>query len=333
MSPDTLLYLSASDVASALDHVDVVAAVTDALVAHGRGETILPTEAYLGWEHEGETLRSLSMPGLTGRQPGVKIINANPANPRRGLPRASGLFLLLDPADGRPTCILEAAQISCLRTAAVTAISAHLLGPDPIEQIALIGAGALARCHLMLLPGRLPQLREVRLHDLDHRRATALAEETPDRRVKVCDTAEEAIRAAQLVVPLTTTSSGYIAHDWLKPGTLLVNISLDDPRPEVILRADKLFVDDCNLVTQDERRLLGHMLRAGQIRHRDDADNDRRAIDGELGELLTGKCEGRTRKDQIIVVNPFGLAIEDLAVAEQVHRHALENGLGTWLKR
>jgi hypothetical protein len=70
-----------------------------------------------------------------------------------------------------------------------------------------------------------------------------------------------------------------------------------------------------------------------KTRNRDDADNKRRAIDGELGELLTGKREGRTRSDEIIVVNPFGLALEDLAVSQQIHRHALKNGLGTWLKR
>jgi len=75
---DPLLYLSACDVAGALESVDVVAAVTAALTAHGNRETILPAEAYLRWEHAGETLRSLSMPGLVDGCAGVKIINANP---------------------------------------------------------------------------------------------------------------------------------------------------------------------------------------------------------------------------------------------------------------
>jgi N-[(2S)-2-amino-2-carboxyethyl]-L-glutamate dehydrogenase len=329
---DTLLYLSARDVARALESVDVVQAVTTALTAHGRNETILPAEAYLSWEDAGEAVRSLSMPGLVDGCAGVKIINANPSNPGRGLPRASGLTLLFNLQSGQPVCILEGARISCLRTAAVTAIAADLLGTQPIERLALLGAGALARCHLKLLPPKLPDLREIRLYDLERARASTLAASTGAATI-VCNSAERAIRGAQLVVPLTTTSSGYIPYDWLDPGALLVNVSLDDPLPEVVLRADKLFVDDWALVAADERRLLGRMLRAGQICSPNEARDGSRPIDGELGELLTGARTGRSHTDEIILLNPFGLAIEDLALAHHVYHHALQLDLGTTLER
>ena len=84
-------------------------------------------------------------------------------------------------------------------------------------------------------------------------------------RLEVAPSAEGAIRPAQLIVPVTTTTTGYIALDWLQPGAILVNVSLDDPLPEVALRADRLFVDDWPLVRADSRRLLGRMYRAGQI--------------------------------------------------------------------
>lgn len=323
MRVDTLLYLSGSDVAAALDHVDVVGAVAAALAAHGRGETILPAEAYLGWEHDGEALRSLAMPAAVDSAPGVKIINANPANPGRGLPRASGLTVLFDPASGRPLCVMEGARISCLRTAAVTAIAAELLAVAPVERLALIGAGALARCHLELLPPRLPQLREIRVYDRERKRAESLATSLATS-VTVSDSAEQAIRGAGLIVTVTTTTRPYLRYDWLRPGGLLVNVSLDDPLPEVFLRADKVFVDDWNLIAADEHRLLGRLLREGTIA---------RADDGELGRLLAGTQQGRSHPDEIIVVNPFGLAIEDLAVAEQVYAFATASGLGTSLDR
>jgi ornithine cyclodeaminase/alanine dehydrogenase-like protein (mu-crystallin family) len=318
MSADTLLYLSGSDVAAALDHVDVVGAVASALAAHGRGETILPAEAYLGWEYDGDRLRSLSMPASLDSTTGVKIINANPANPARGLPRASGLTVLFDPGSGRPLCVMEGARISCLRTAAVTAVANELLAATPVERLALIGAGALARCHLELLPRRLPQLREIRVYDREPKRARALAG------VTVCDSAEQAIRGAGLIVTVTTTTTPYVRHDWLQPGALLVNVSLDDPLPEVFLRADKLFVDDWDLIADDEHRLLGRMLRDGRIA---------RAEQRELGRLLANGDPRRSHPDEIIVVNPFGLAIEDLAVAQQVYDYATASGLGTHLDR
>ncbi|MDQ3992887.1 MAG: ornithine cyclodeaminase [Actinomycetota bacterium] len=330
---DTILYLSRRDVARALGGVDVVETISSALSAHGRGETVLPAEAYLAWDHADERLRSLSMPGLVDRCPGVKLINANPANPGRGLPRASGLIVLFDIETARPTCILEGGRISCLRTAAVTAVAAGILGTQPIERLALLGAGALAECHLQLLPARLPALHWIRLYDLDPARAAKLAAAAADARIVVCDSAERAIRGAELVVPVTTTTSGYIRYEWLQPGALLVNVSLDDPLPEVVLRAAKIFVDDWTLVAQDERRLLGRMLRAGQISGPAEAADGVPAIDGELGQLLTGACEGRSSPDEIILVNPFGLAIEDLALARRVQQHALELGLGTALER
>jgi len=233
---------------------------------------------------------------------------------------------------GQPVCILEGARISCLRTAAVTAIAADLLGTHPIERLALLGAGALARCHLELLPPRLPKLSEIRLYDLDPKRASTLAAGTAAATI-VCDSAAQAIRGAQLVIPLTTTSSGYIQYDWLDPGALLVNVSLDDPLPEVVLRADKLFVDDWALVAADERRLLGRMLRVGQICGPNEMRDGARPIDGELGELLTSANKGRSHADEIILLNPFGLAIEDLALAHRVYHHALQLDLGTMLER
>ena len=320
MTADTILYLSGEDVAAALEHVDAIAAVAAALEAHGRGETILPPEAYLGWERDGEALRSLCMPGCLDSTPGVKVINGNPANPTRGLPRASGLTILFDPATAQPVCVMEAARISCLRTAAVTAIAAELLAAHPVERLALLGAGALARCHLRLLPPRLLDLCEIRVHDVEPARARALEVEIP---LVACDSPEEAIRGAELVVAVTTTTAGYIRHAWLNPGALLVNVSLDDPLPEVLLRADKLFVDDWGLVAADEHRLLGRMIREGTIG----------AADGELGELLAGRRPGRTHPEEIVVVNPFGLAIEDLALAQEVYRHAAATGLGTSLVR
>lgn len=335
MHADSILYLNGREVARALEAIDIVEAVAAALAAHARGQTVLPAEAYLAWSHAGETLRSLSMPGMVDGRAGVKIINANPANPGRGLPRASGLTLLFDNETGRPLCIMEGARISCLRTAAVTALAADLLGAQPIERLAILGAGALARCHLELLPNRLPHLREIRLHDLASEGAAALAAGVAA--AVVCDSAEQAIRGAQLVVPVTTATSGYIHYDWLEPGALLVNISLDDPLPEVVLRADKVFVDDWPLVAADERRLLGRMHRAGQIRGPDDNNalttTPARPIDGELGELLIGTREGRSRPDEIILVNPFGLAIEDVALADRVYREARRLGLGTALER
>ena len=147
---------------------------------------------------------------------GTKIINGNIANPSRGLPRASGLTLLFDTTSVRINCIMEGAYISSLRTASVTLLSAELFKGREIENVAILGAGVLAQAHIELFVKRLPHLRSISIFDLDGKRIAALRETLAsilhehEIELQETSTAESAIRKAQLIVPATTTTSGYI---------------------------------------------------------------------------------------------------------------------------
>jgi ornithine cyclodeaminase len=344
---DRILYLSREDVRTACRQLDPLPAVREALALHAEGRTVLPAEAYLTWSVNGSgSARSLSMPGCVRGAAdvvGTKIINGNRSNPEQGLPRASGLTVLFDPISARPDCILEAGYISALRTASVSALSAELLNGNRAGRLALIGAGELARAHLELLPSTLDELGGISLFDLREERALALHGEFAERLTEggtwlgVAASAQEAIRDADLIVTVTTTTTGYIAHDWLRPGALLVHVSLDDVLPEVVLEAGKVIVDDWKLVRDDDRRLLGRMYRQGLIlgpHQRAGAGNGTaKRVHAELGEILVGRESGRASSREIILVNPFGLSIEDLAVARRVCERAQSLGLGVWLER
>ena len=343
---DGILYLSRNDVENACNTIDPVAVIREVFKLHASGQVILPDEAYLSWTNDhDEQVRSLNMPAFIDgsiNSAGTKIINGNIANPSRGLPRASGLTLLFDTTSVRINCILEGAYISSLRTASVTLLSAELFKGREIENVAILGAGVLAQAHIELLLKRLPHLRSISIFDLDSRRIatlkTALAPllQLHEIELQETSTAESAIRKAQLIVPATTTTTGYIEFGWLEPGSILVNISLDDPLPEVVFKADKVIVDDWNLVKNDPRRLIGRMYRAGQILGPDDSAENQpgaRRIDAQLGEVVLGTRSGREHVDDIILVNPFGLAIEDIALATYVYRAALQQNVGIWLER
>jgi len=344
LDAERILYLSEREVAVALTKVDAVAVIADALKRHAWKLTKLPAESYLSWQTpEGAFARSLGLPGLIQGETaeiGLKIINSSLANEPRGLPRASGLTLLFCETTARVKAIVGAARISALRTACVTAIAVDLLGTARVESLAVSGAGVLAKAHLDLLLDRLPELRVVRIFDVSREKSRALAAalraELGDREVsvEVSETAKEAVIGADVVVPVTTTTTGYIEAGWLQPGALVVNVSLDDPLPEVMLKADRLVVDDWGLVRADDRRLLGRMWREGLIADSIGVPADgRRPVDAELGEIVAGLKPGRRRPDEVIVVNPFGLGILDVAVAHEVYRAALKLGLGSYVER
>ena len=51
-------------------------------------------------------------------------------------------------------------------------------------------------------------------------------------------------------------------------------------------------------------------------------------IVGELGELVTGAVPGRTSPEEVTVFRSMGIAVEDLAAAQTIHRRAIERGVG-----
>jgi N-[(2S)-2-amino-2-carboxyethyl]-L-glutamate dehydrogenase len=339
MTRSPLLYLGSEAVRRAVAQIDPIAAVHEALVLHADGEAVVAPESYMGWSPQpGENARSLSMPGrLAGdlRAAGVKIINANPANPARGMPRAEGLFVLFDYATAHPTAVLEGGELSALRTAAVSAASAMHLMPAPGGTLTVIGAGVLGRAHAELMMARLG-FDSLLVHDQDPARAEALAAPLAGRcKADVELDLARAVEAASVVVTATTTTTPYISLNMVGPGTVCVNVSLDDLDETVFLGADRLYVDDWDLIVADDHRLLGRLVRAGRIgrRGQDPLPIAARPIDGTLGELLCGRAFGRTSPTEVIVVNPFGMAVCDLALARLVYDFAVQHGWGVALER
>src|SRR5439155_26699515 len=133
---------------------------------------------------------------------------------------------------------------------------------------------------------------------------------------------------AHIVVTATTVTEPHIGSAQVDRGMLLINVSLDDLDRHVFLGADLLYVDDWSLIVADRHRLLGSLARQGVVSGPgEEAPEGGRAVDGTLGQLLAGQCSGRSDDEQVIVVNPFGLALEDIAVAHRVHAIARQRGL------
>jgi ornithine cyclodeaminase len=222
-------------------------------------------------------------------------------------------------------------------------LATELATGEPIESVAVIGTGVIARMHIALLLRYLPELRTLYLFDLIPAHVERLQKELEptllERHIQIrsMDQVQAAVRPAQLVIAVTTTTEGYIPYHWLRKGAIVLNVSLDDILPEVVLNVDTVVVDDWMLVKNDTRRLLGRMYRQGTIIGPDDTFPESsarcRRVDAQLGELVIGHKRARKHRDDIILINPFGLAIEDVALAAKVYQIALAQGLGQKLSR
>ena len=333
-SPPGLLYLSKSDILRLGGDTSqlYIAAVERALRLHAGGDVVQPLKPYLRPRGENVHIadRIIAMPAyLGGPEPiaGLKWIGSKHDNrSARGLDRASALTILNDAATHYPLAIMEGSQLSGMRTAAVTAIAArHLAQPD-FRSVALIGCGVIARMHVCTLAEQFPSLGTVLLFDLNPAAAEALAgemrERFPEVEFRVAPTAKAAVRAGEVVVTCTVADRPYLPFAWLRPGTFVSNVSIMDLHKEVFLEVDKVVVDDWDQCNR-EKKVIHQLVTEGLF--------SRALLHAELGQIVLGLRPGRERRDEIILLNPMGMAIEDIACADAIYRRALAAQAGTWL--
>ena len=330
--PAELLFLSQEDVVAAggLEMGPTIEVVREALRLHALGETRLPFKPMIRWgdgldseEREG---RIMAMPAYVGGAmdvAGLKWIPSVPGNPARGLPRGIGLIVLTARETGLPLAVMDGTVVSAMRTGAVTGLACTLLAVPGAATVALLGAGVQARTQLMGLREVLPSLREVRVWDVAEGGAAEFCRREsqpggPDM-VPTGDP-EEACRGADVIVPVTMAPAPYVPPDWVRPGTLFVSISSLDPTVELIRQSDVLVCDVWEHESGHAARPFARAVAAGAVRREEVL---------ELGDLVTGRREGRTSPEQRVFVSPIGLAIEDVAAAHRVYLRAGELGLGT----
>lgn len=331
---DELYFFSRSDIALVGGETPelYLEPVERAFIAQAQGRCIQPLKPYLRAPGGHVADRIIAMPAaLLDEKPiaGIKWIGSRHDNPsRRGIERASGLIVLNDPETNYPIAILEAGLISGMRTAAVTAVAARTLARWRLRTLACIGCGMIGRLHLYTLISIFPWLEVVTLYDLDSAAAERLAAEIAPRllngRIVVATTAEAAVTNSEMIVTCTVAAEPYIPATWLRPGQFISNVSIMDLTPEAFLAADKVVVDDWEQANR-EKKVLHQLVEVGRF-SRDD-------LYAELGEILAGRAMGREHADELIVFNPMGLGIVDIACAHAIYERARAQGIGLRLPR
>ena len=328
-----VLYLSRRDVgAVGGGQSDLyVQALRSALTAHADGDTVQPLKPYLRVNGTDGHIadRIIAMPAHVG-DPGIsglKWIGSKHDNPEVvGLERASAVIVLNDPDTNYPIGILEGSLISAWRTAAVTCLAAEHLARRGFAEVALVGCGVVGRTHVTALLEQFEHIATIHLFDLRPAAAGALAEllrtRRPDVDVRIAASAEQAVRGGEVVVACTLAERPYIPLAWLRPGAFVSNVSIMDVHKDVFLGADKVVVDDWDQSNR-EKKLINQLVLDGSF--------SREQLHAELGEIVSGRRPGRERDDEIILLNPMGIAVEDIACAAEVYLRAKRQGVGTWL--
>ena len=324
-------FLSGPDVDGlGLTHAEIVAAVEDAVRAHGEGRVVFEPRVHLVPDNGGaghfNVLRGhLSARGVSG----IKVVGDFVANYARGLPSELGLLTLYDPGTGIPLSIMDATMITACRTGAMTAVGARYLARPDARVLGHVGARGTAYWNVVLLD-EMFDLDEIRVTSRRPESREAFARrlaEVTDTPVRVTATADEAYDGADILVEASrlTEPEPLLRTSMVQPGSFIVPYgTVSAVQLDLLDVMDKVVVDDWREAQSG---------RFGALRpHVDSGRLSAGSLHAELGQIVAGQRPGRERPDERILLWHRGLSILDVAVGALILRRATEADAGTMLR-
>jgi ornithine cyclodeaminase len=236
--------------------------------------------------------------------------------------------MLFSQETGEPLALMNASQITAIRTAAVSAVATDLLARPDANELGIIGAGVQARTHLVAL-ACVRSIKHARVACRNRDHAEQLVREMQDKvsfPIQVVSSNEEAVRDADIVVTATSAQEPVIKRSWIAAGAHINGIGTHSPNSREI---DSETMAAARVFTDRRESLLNE---AGDyVLAAEDGAITPESVVAEIGELVIGSKQGRRSADEITLFKSLGLAIEDVVSAEYLFRKAQAENAGTWV--
>ncbi|HEY6155138.1 MAG TPA: ornithine cyclodeaminase family protein [Candidatus Udaeobacter sp.] len=294
------LFLTEEQVREHLPMTKLIPAMEKALIDYSAGRVTQPVRSIISIDFAAATGFFGLMPALTPDGLGLKAVTFYPSNVERGIPTHMATIFLVDPQTGTPLAIMDGRLITEMRTAAVSAAATKLFASPDAKVLAILGSGVQARSHVEAL-WLVRQFEEIRVWSPTPEHAKRFAQEIGATAVS----AEDAVRGADVIVTVTSSTTPVLKGAWLKNGCHVNAIGA--------CRPDWRELDDeamGNVVFVDSRE--------GAMKESGDVILSRAKIYAELGEALAGKVPSRASHTTIF--KSLGMAVEDIAAATLVYK-------------
>jgi alanine dehydrogenase len=324
MKPDGTLLLTRGDVAGLLDLDQCIEAVEQAFKMHLEGKTLPPGV--------------LGVPSRTGgfhiKAAGLKLARTYFAvktngnffenKAKFGMPNIQGIIMLCDGENGYPLALMDSIEITIVRTGAATAVAAKYLARPDSRVATIVGCGNQGRIQLKALM-KVLDLERVYAYDSEREAARRFAEELSSDtgvEVKAVGDLSEAVLQSDVCVTCTPSKRAILGREHVAPGAFIAAVGADnEDKRELdadLMASGKIVVDimeQCATIGE-----LHHALEEGVISRSD--------VHSELAEVIGGRKAGRTDREEIIIFDSTGTALQDVAAAAAVYEKALKHGAG-----
>jgi alanine dehydrogenase len=289
---------------------DLNRAIEAAFAEHGRGNVQMPPKIYVTFDTGDFRTMPAFLPSLGIA--GVKIVNVHPKNRSFDLPTVMALTIIIDPATGLPQAIINATELTAMRTGSAGAVAAKYLSPKRRVTLGLVGAGRQAEAQVEAIAAELA-IEELKVWARTQKHAEAFAEKysrynarsVPVRQACDCD----------ILVTTTPSTAPVVDAAWIADGTHINAIGADAPGKQeldpALLRRAEVYVDDREQAVHSGE--INVPIREGCYTPGE--------IAGTLGEVVLG-VKRRSSPDAVTIFDSTGLAIQDLAIAAIAMRNA-----------
>ncbi|MBN1318163.1 MAG: ornithine cyclodeaminase family protein [Anaerolineales bacterium] len=260
---------------------------------------------------------------------GVKTISVFTHEPGSEYDSHQGVVLLFETAHGSLRAIVDAGEITRIRTAAVSAVATDLLArPDAVD-LAILGSGVQAASHLEAML-EVRKIQRVRVWSRTLKNAQSFARQQSrlhDVPIKAVYTAREAVENADIICTTTASPQPVLLGEWIAPGAHINAVGSSIPFARELDTAavvkSRLFVDRRESTLNEAGDFL--------FPQKEGAIGDDH-IQGEIGEILLNQVAGRETPEELTLFKSLGLAVEDLASAYYAYSKAVNRDIGVWVE-
>jgi len=307
-----MIVATAEDVRRTLPMAKAIELVAEAMVAVSKGKANLPLRTAM--DINGVNRLGI-MPGVLGEVYGVKLISLFPGNPAKGLSSHIGAMVLFDPETGAPNAMVDADALTAIRTAAASAVATRALARADAKTLAIIGTGEQALSHIEAIC-LVRDIDDIRIAGRTAERAQAFVRGLPATlNATAYASAQEAVQGADIICTVTSSATPVLQGKWVPKGAHINAVGASVPTMQEIdqsvLLGSKVFTDYRPSALAQAREIIA-AISEGKM--------DENHILGEIGELLSGKVQGRSGPEAITLYRSLGIAAQDLICADFVRQ-------------
>lgn len=236
-------------------------------------------------------------------------------NKEEGIPVDTGFFMVFDAKTGTPVATIEGGDFTLTdyRTAAAGAVAAKWLSGKASSRVGIIGNGVQAKLQLIAL-AKVRPIKEIKVWGRNPEHVSSyvdwMSKKLPNLNFTKCEKIKDAAGDVDILVTATPSSKPIIFPEWISPGTHITGVGACGPTMQELdakvfgLPGVKIYADSVEACATN-----------GDIHHAlEEKVITRAEIKGDLGDVITGKIEGRTSDKDITITDLVGLGVQDAKI-------------------